>query len=65
MWSSLDVPKLVMEKYGQRKCMKENNIKCLLNGRIARIIKKEDLIDIDAYDEVCEWFRKINEINIQ
>lgn len=65
MWSSIDVPKLVMEKYGQRKCMKENNIKCLLNGRIARMIKKEDLIDIDAYDEVCEWFEKINEINTQ
>ena len=64
-WSSVDVPKLIMEKYGQQKRMKENNIKCLLNGRIAKMIKKEDLIDIDAYDEICEWFGMISKINMQ
>lgn len=64
-WSSVDVPKLIMEKYGQQKRMKENNIKCLLNGRIAKMIKKEDLIDIEAYDEICEWFGMISKINMQ
>ena len=64
-WSSVDVPKLIMEKYGQQKRMKENNIKCLLNGRIAKMINKEDLIDIDAYDEICEWFGMISKINMQ
>lgn len=63
-WATVDVPKLVMEKFGQSKKMKENNIKCLLNGRVAKMITQKDLIEIDAYDEVCEWFEKIKEINI-
>ena len=61
-WSNIDVPKLIMKKYGKKRNMKEDAIKCILNGKISKNITEEDLIEISAYDEICEWFKKIKEL---
>ncbi|MDU1823976.1 AAA family ATPase [Clostridium sp.] len=62
-WHKIDVPKLLMSKYGQKRNIEEKQIKCILNGSIAKQITKESLEEINAYEEICEWFRKIKEIN--
>lgn len=55
-WSKEDVPKLLMQKYGQSRNMKEIKIKSILNGSIAKMITEKDLEEIGAYDEIKEWF---------
>lgn len=62
-WHKIDVPKLLMSKYSQKRNIEEKQIKCILNGSIAKQITKESLEEINAYEEICEWFRKIKEIN--
>lgn len=62
-WDKQDVPKLLMSKYGQKKNIKEIKIKYILNGSVSKKITEEDLREIGAYDEICEWFLKIKEIS--
>ncbi|CEP92066.1 SMC domain-containing protein [[Clostridium] sordellii] len=58
-WSEIDVPKLIMEKYGQKKKMRDSNVKMLLNGRVAKKITEDDLKSIGAFDEILTWFKSI------
>ncbi|MEW9924540.1 AAA family ATPase [Clostridium butyricum] len=61
-WESIDVPKLMMQKIGQKRGMKENQIKFLLDGRVSKHITEKLLIEMGAYDEIYNWFSKIAEI---
>ncbi|WP_449390010.1 ATP-binding protein [Clostridium sp. ETTB3] len=63
IWSVIDVPELVTSKYGQSKGMKVSAIKSILNGRVAKEITKDSLIEIEAYEEIVEWFKMIKEIS--
>lgn len=63
IWNKIDVPELILSKYGQSRKMKVNDIKKILNGKISKEINEESLIEIDAYEEIREWFDKINEIS--
>lgn len=58
-WSEIDVPKLIMEKYGQKKNMREINVKSILNGSVAKQITEDDLKSIGAFDEILTWFKTI------
>lgn len=62
-WDEIDVPELITSKYGQSKRLKVNDIKRILNGKVAKEITKDSLIEIGAYEEIAEWFKKIKEIS--
>lgn len=65
-WSSIDIPKLLCSLTKQDikdACEREKIIKNILNGNVSKKITKEILINMDCWNEVEDWFKKIKSIN--
>ena len=61
-WDQCDVPKVSIGLCMQNvtnAAEREKSIKSWLNGSLSKKITKEDLEDIDAWDEIELWFKKI------
>jgi len=58
-WDDMDVPNQIM---GRRKDLKECYIKSIICGKLSKSTTKEELIFLNAWDEVRSWFDKINEL---
>ena len=58
-WDDMDVPNQIM---GRRKDLKECDIKSIICGKLSKSTTKEELIFLNAWDEVRSWFDKINEL---
>ena len=61
-WDQCDVPKVLIGLCMQNvtnAAEREKSIKSWLNGSLSKKITKEDLEDIDAWDEIELWFKKI------
>ena len=58
-WDDMDVPNQIM---GKRKDLKECYIKSIICGKLSKSTTKEELIFLNAWDEVRSWFDKINEL---
>lgn len=43
-------------------CIKESDIKSIICGKLSKTITKKDLESLNAWDEVEDWFKKINEL---
>ncbi|WP_369294906.1 hypothetical protein [Acutalibacter sp.] len=64
-WSDLDIPKILISKI----CLNIKNerdrevvIKSRLNGSISKQITAESLKDIDAFEEIETFFKKVKAI---
>lgn len=57
-WDKLDISKTIVQKTGR----KEETIKRIANGELARKMTKEYFEDLNAYDEVKNWFEKMKEL---
>lgn len=65
-WDQCDVPKVLIVLCMQNvtnAAEREKSIKSWLNGSLSKKITKEDLEDIDAWDEIELWFKKIRDID--
>lgn len=65
-WSSIDVPKLLCSLTKQNiddSSEREKIIKTILNGKVSKKITKEILVNMDCWNEVEDWFKKIKSIN--
>ena len=65
-WDQCDVPKVLIGLCMQNvtnAAEREKSIKSWLNGSLSKKITKEDLEDIDAWDEIELWFKKIRDID--
>lgn len=59
-WDETDIPKFIQNN--SPKGMKEKEIKRVLCEDLSKKMTKEDLIQIDAFDEIVQWHKKIKEI---
>lgn len=64
-WKTIDIPKLLVEKVrseikDQRE--REKSIKAILNGKISKQITADMLKEIDAYEELEVFFKKVKAI---
>ncbi len=59
-WDVEDIPNYIKSK---STTSDENAIKGILNGQLSKEITKKHLEDLNAYDEIKDWFKKINELN--
>lgn len=57
-WDQEDITKIVASKTNIR----ESGIKNVLCGELAKKITRQDLIDLNAWDEVKGWFETISEL---
>jgi hypothetical protein len=55
----VDVPVKVKEI---KHALKESDIKSIICGKLSKTITKKDLESLNAWDEVEDWFKKINEL---
>lgn len=63
-WNELDIPSLLIGKTKFKDSKKEElQIKQILNGDLTTKIKKEDLEELNAFDEIKSWFEKIKELS--
>jgi len=65
-WGQCDVPKVLIGLCMQNvtnAAEREKSIKSWLNRSLSKKITKEDLEDIDAWDEIKLWFKKIRDID--
>ena len=65
-WDQCDVPKVLIGLCMQNvtnAAEREKSIKSWLNGSLSKKITKEDLEDIDVWDEIELWFKKIRDID--
>lgn len=65
-WDQCDVPKVLIGLCMQNvtnAAEREKSIKSWLNGSLSKKITKEDLEDIDAWDDIELWFKKIKDID--
>lgn len=58
-WNDIDVPNQIM---GRRKDLKESDIKSIICGKLSKTTTKEELVFLNAWDEVRSWFDRINEL---
>ena len=58
-WDEVDVPVKVKEI---KHALKESDIKSIICGKLSKTITKKDLESLNAWDEVEDWFKKINEL---
>jgi len=58
-WDEEDIPKKILEKNLDKK---ENDIKKILCGKIAKKITKKDLEEMNSWEEVKQWFETIKEM---
>lgn len=58
-WDQENIPELLKNKLGKD----TEKIKKTLNGKVSNKICKEDLEDIDAYEEIENFFKKVREIH--
>lgn len=59
-WDTEDIPTFIAQKTK----MPESAVKSILNGKLAAHITKETLEQINAYNEIESWFKKMKELNI-
>lgn len=59
-WDSEDIPTFIAQKTK----MPESAVKSILNGKLAAQITKGTLEQINAYNEIESWFKKMKELNI-
>jgi len=57
-WDQIDVPRRIAEFTGR----KEEQIKKTICGEVSRLITKDDLISLNAWDEVKGWFENIKKL---
>ena len=65
-WSEIDVPKILVGKTMTQikdETVREKKIKIRLNKSVAKKINKDYLEEIDAYEDIKQWFLKIKKIN--
>lgn len=58
-WNEEDIPEILKGKLN----MSVENIKKILNGSVSKEICKESLEEIDAYDEIKNFFIKVKEVH--
>lgn len=58
-WDEIDVPKKIQSL---RNDLNEKTIKTIICGKCSQNITKQDLDNLDAWDEVKGWFKKIKEL---
>lgn len=65
-WSTIDIPKillnLVMQEIKDSK-NREIAIKQVLNKSVSKKITKETLVNMNCWDEIENWFKRIRDIN--
>ncbi len=68
-WDDIDVPKKVLkrlessrEKSDKGTTYSEKYVKSIICAELSKIITKQDLESLGAWDEVSGWFRKISEL---
>ncbi len=57
-WDIEDIPTFITNKT----TFKENEVKSILNGKLAKQITKTDLEELNAFDEIKLWFEQIKTI---
>lgn len=57
-WDAFDVPNYIASKKG----LKPNDVKSIINGKLAPKLTKQHLEQLNAYNEVESWFKKIKEL---
>lgn len=64
-WDSTDIPTFIYNKakLQEKEKEKELKIKQILNGSLSKKITKEDLEELNAFDEIKSWFEKIKELS--
>lgn len=58
-WDDMDVPNQIM---GRRRDLKVPYIKSIICGKLSKTTTKEELVFLNAWDEVRSWFDRINEL---
>ena len=56
-WNEYDIPSYLVNKTPKD----EIAVKGILNGKLSKQMTKQHLEELEAYDEIKEWFEKIKE----
>lgn len=57
-WDTFDVPNFI----AQKKELKSNDVKSIINGKLARNLTKQHLEQLNAYEEIEGWFLKMKDL---
>lgn len=60
-WNNSDIPNIVKDK--TKKFDDEKIVKQITNGKLTKLITKEQLIEMKSYEEISGWFREIKKLN--
>jgi len=60
-WEIEDIPTFIRNKSNLNN---EKSIKSILNGKLSKLITKELLEDINGFNELENWFKKIKELSV-
>lgn len=57
-WDNEDIAKIIANKTNR----KESDVKSILNGKLSKLISKKQFEEMNAWEEIEGWFKKIKEL---
>jgi putative ATP-dependent endonuclease of the OLD family len=59
-WDNSDIGRIVTDR--NKKFDEEKVVKCIINGKLTKLITKQDLLDLNCFEEVENWFIEIKNL---